>query len=449
MFMRGDFTRLTFDPLKHYSRVMMQQGRVQLDADWNELVDMQLHFLRALAADLMGPHWGPSDSFKISPIAKEGNLDDLSVQPGHYYVDGILCESEWQIKNSGWVRPSYYTQPHLRLNSTKNPLPKLPFLVYLDVWERHVTWFEEENENQISIRESALRGRDTTTRTQIIWQLRLLTLNQDEPDTSTIDDSTSLAEWVKSKLSTLPRLSSGLLRARTKPPDTDDNPCLISPESRYRGAENQLYRVEIHKSGEAKDGEAEAATFKWSRENGSVIFPIEEIGGDWVTLEHLGRDSRFGLHPNDWVEIVDDDSALENRGNQLLQIKEIDIERRHVTLNASPAGIGTDATRHRFLRRWDQRSGASSNGDLSVQENEWLTLEDGVQIRFQSAQAKSYYRSGDYWLIPARIATGNVEWPGLPNNPTPLPPHGVEHHYAPLAIVRTNTDLIDLRVSVR
>ena len=30
--MKGDFSRDTFDPLKHFSRVLMQQGRVQLDA---------------------------------------------------------------------------------------------------------------------------------------------------------------------------------------------------------------------------------------------------------------------------------------------------------------------------------------------------------------------------------------------------------------------------------
>ena len=30
--MKGDFSRITFDPKKHYSRVLMQQGRVQLDA---------------------------------------------------------------------------------------------------------------------------------------------------------------------------------------------------------------------------------------------------------------------------------------------------------------------------------------------------------------------------------------------------------------------------------
>ena len=34
--MRGDFTRDTFDPTRHYSGVLLQQGRVQLDADANE-----------------------------------------------------------------------------------------------------------------------------------------------------------------------------------------------------------------------------------------------------------------------------------------------------------------------------------------------------------------------------------------------------------------------------
>ena len=34
--MKGDFSRDTFDENKNYSSVLMQQGRVMLDADWNE-----------------------------------------------------------------------------------------------------------------------------------------------------------------------------------------------------------------------------------------------------------------------------------------------------------------------------------------------------------------------------------------------------------------------------
>ena len=59
--MRGDFTRTTFDPLKHFSRVLFQQGRVSLDADDNEQSAILLHYLRTLAKDLLGPHAAPAD----------------------------------------------------------------------------------------------------------------------------------------------------------------------------------------------------------------------------------------------------------------------------------------------------------------------------------------------------------------------------------------------------
>jgi hypothetical protein len=55
---------------------------------------------------------------------------------------------------------------------------------------------------------------------------------------------------------------------------------------------------------------------------------------------------------------------------------------------------------------------------------------------------------GDYWIIPARTITRDVEWPGPVSAPQFLPPHGIVHHYAPLAIVtRTpnNTFSVDDR----
>ena len=46
------------------------------------------------------------------------------------------------------------------------------------------------------------------------------------------------------------------------------------------------------------------------------------------------------------------------------------------------------------------------------------------------------YQTGDYWLIPARIATGDIEWPkDKEENPKALLPHGVVRHYGPLAFI--------------
>src|SRR5262249_17332900 len=82
-----------------------------------------------------------------------------------------------------------------------------------------------------------------------------------------------------------------------------------------------------------------------------------------------------------------------------------------------------------------------------INPGSWQNLEDGVQILFfepDPSNPVAQYRSGDYWLIPARVATGSVEWPtvqtkdaqgNLATAQVPLPPLGITHHYAPLASI--------------
>ena len=60
--MKGDFTRQTFDPSSHFTTVRMQQGRVQLDADWNEQADLVLRRDEVTAADVIGGCGGPIGS---------------------------------------------------------------------------------------------------------------------------------------------------------------------------------------------------------------------------------------------------------------------------------------------------------------------------------------------------------------------------------------------------
>src|SRR6266699_237149 len=110
--MKGDFSRLTFDPLKGYTRVLMQQGRVQLDADWNEQVSILLHYLQNLAKDLIGPYGGPIDNPGFAITADE--FENFGIGAGNYYVDGMLCRVEAagvpitflganQVQVSSWV----------------------------------------------------------------------------------------------------------------------------------------------------------------------------------------------------------------------------------------------------------------------------------------------------------------------------------------------------------
>src|ERR1700755_177607 len=103
--MKGDFSRITFDAANRFSRVLMQQGRVTLDADPNEQADILLHYLRTLARDLIGPYGGPAGDdlgFQLMP-GPEAKAWKLTIKPGRYYVDGILCENAQEC--------SYIDQP--------------------------------------------------------------------------------------------------------------------------------------------------------------------------------------------------------------------------------------------------------------------------------------------------------------------------------------------------
>ena len=66
--MSGDYSRKTFKFRHNYSSVLMQQGRVQLDADWNEQIAINLRRQRAETVDTMGRAVVPSetaDGFKL------------------------------------------------------------------------------------------------------------------------------------------------------------------------------------------------------------------------------------------------------------------------------------------------------------------------------------------------------------------------------------------------
>jgi hypothetical protein len=453
--MRGDFTRDTFNPAKHFLRVLMQQGRVELDADSNEQTAILLHYLTTLATDLIGPYGGPEvhtgfgllpdlklldhlnqaerDQLKQKPVLDlvtallkrlNTNAFDFLITPGRYYVDGILCENEDYVIYS--TQASY-------LPVDKRDALKPPLLFYLDVWERSISAVEDD-----SIREVALGGPDTAARAKVEWQVRLWPTTEDErkqpPSDLTPDEiRKNWPAWVNA----LQPQGREQLRASVKSPDgaASTDPCITHPEARYRGAENQLYRVEIHQGGAVG-----VATFKWSRENNSLAFPIITLAGNRARLASLGRDTHLGLKVNDWVEIVDDGITLRNEANPLYQIAEIDPIDLIVTLKVPDgAKLPTyDETSkdHPHLRRWDQKGDAKANGAVFITEadkdKDWIALEDNIQIQFQKG---GQYRTGDYWLIPARTATGDIEWPKDANGlALALPPHGIDHHYAPLAI---------------
>lgn len=399
--MKGDYTRFTFDSDKEYKGVLKQQGRVDLDSDWNEQQAIQTYYRETVSGDIIGASGAPEHNagFKVTV---DGGVPVFS--NGHYYVDGVLCQN-----NADEV--SILDQPH-------SPLSKLPdndgrYIAYLDVFDRNITSLEDDN-----IREIALNGPDTATRIQNIWQVKLLRVGT--PGAAFHCSSNNMS-WLR-----LLRGSSVRLAAQAKASAAEDaNPCVISPDAGYRRLENQLYRVEIHKGGTHAQ-----ATWKWSRNNGAQL--AKWIGQDGNTLKiSQGNVQAFGGFKNgQWIELIDDVRELREEAGTLVRIErvrnnEIIIEPATATGSIDLAGFSSNPK----IRGWD------SVGELHVNQagddDGWILLEDGVQVKFKEGRQKT----GDYWVIPARTNTGDVEWPQEGGEAEFLKPHGPDHHYVRLALL--------------
>ena len=286
--MSGDYSRKTFNPLRDFSGVLMQQGRVQLDADWNELVGIISRRLRAETTDIIGRGTVPKetpDGFKI-----EISGGTLTIGRGRIYVDGLLAENHGKLplefdavlsEQRGTLPLPYDEQPYFPNAATVAPAPTEggPYLVYLDVWQREVTYLQVPD-----LIEKAV-GVDTTTRLQTVWQVRVLGDVGGDVSCDTPDDR--VPGWQD-----IIRPSDGRLSTDAVGVVTPDDPCVIPPSGGYRGLENRLYRVEIHDGGEAG-----TATFKWSRDNASIATSVTAITAlDKLTVARVGRDKIGRAH---------------------------------------------------------------------------------------------------------------------------------------------------------
>jgi hypothetical protein len=453
--MSGDYSRWSFDPWRDFGAVLMQQGRVHTDADWNEWVATVLRRIQAGTLDTIGRAVVPRETPDGFLIQAAGGA--LTIGPGRIYVDGLLAENhgtapiEFDPRLTGLRgggATNYATQPYFP-NAPALPQGG-PHLVYLKVWQREVTAIEDPR-----LIEPAL-GVDTTTRLQTVWQVRVL------PDVGgDVTCATPLADipgFADAEPAADGRLTTGTADVPGEP-----DPCLVPPSGDYKG-ENQLFRVEIHRGGGASG--ADRATFKWSRDNASVASRVTHLPAlDRVVVESIGRDELLGFSDGDWVEITDDFRELGGLPGEMRRIRSsngVDATTRTLSLDSPlPAGAfpvdpqgRTTPARNTRVRRWDQGGQVrDSNGNLLVNLDlpgadgtipvpsaaTAVLLENGVVVRFGVAQAGGRFRTGDYWVFAGRSTNAAVE--GLAD----APPRGVHAHFAKLALVTFPDDETDCR----
>ena len=443
--MKADLSRATFDKARRYRSVRMQQGRVQLDADFNEQQDILNHRIEIETRDSLGPVAVPIDNpgFGLTPAGT-----DLNISAGRLYVDGLLCENPAATTVANQPDLPDTASPVLPAGASLLPLPPVgvtaasitgvvvfnagnavapadgTYLAYLEAWQRHLSPLDLPVDDT-SMREVALGGPDTCTREKTVWQVKLLRAGElDAPLTCL---SSNIAAW-----NTLTAAPDGRLAARAEASIPPKTPCQLPPEAGYRLLENHLYRVEIHDDASVTG----KARYKWSRDNGSLSSRVVRWLNDPIANEFevasIGRDDVLAITAGCWVEFYDDTHELLGQPGPLVPV--IRTEGNVVTVDLTKL-IGHALDQPLFpsnprVRRWDGVAEIRPAAIASATGWEELA-QDGIELKF----APGSYRIGDYWLIPARTATAAIEWPKEAGKPAFLPPAGVLRAFARLALL--------------
>ncbi|WP_282004275.1 DUF6519 domain-containing protein [Propioniciclava sinopodophylli] len=417
-------SRTTFSDRNGYRAVLLQQGRVVLDADFNEQADLTAHHDEVRTTDVVGRVGGPLPADPAAPgpfairatdgtVPKDTPWADLVVTPGRYYVDGVLTES-FPTTGPGW---SLTAQPFGAL--LEPPAGASRYALYLEVTDHEVT-----SDEAPKLRESALGGPDTSVRRQTSWQVRWAELGTEV--CSDLD-----ASW----LARTPRAMVAGLKA--VPPAAD--PCRIVAADGFQGLENQLYRVQVFDVDSSGSGR-----YVWSRENGSVVAAALALGSTTVadadarlSVDREGRDAELDIAVGALVELTSTDRQLQRVPGYLATVIErtgLDLD--VAWLDAGPAALA-DLGAVPIVRRWE--GGPTKLGTGAVE------LEDGITVRFPNGGVP---RVGDYWQVPARAVqlayglagtSGTIEWPppwGVASGSADaVAPLGPISRIAPLGIV--------------
>jgi hypothetical protein len=472
--MKADLTRDTFRPEKRYSRVVFQQGRVQLDAELNEQFQIDTSQNTIARNDIIGACGSPQDhpGFEIG-VTPDGS--DLTISPGRIYVDGILCELDaGAIKITGSGASTLSLERVLPDDddrelaagewvelSASGVSPVTVKLTSIDVAARSVE-FASGSPSQSVLDALAAAGDGTLKR--VVTYLTQPFFPGDPPDEIGLSQGNYLAalgvsEWLRIPLddpeiqemavgvetavrmqtiwqlklfplspsvtscsavpdwSSLLSLSTGTLSARAQPQTTSTTPCTIPPGAGYQRLENHFYRFEVQ-----DPGPVGKATIKHSRENGSVVAAwISNPATNQVELSDVGRDDALGFVPGSLVELTSDSDELAGVPGSIFTVIAVNGNILTISGNAPPV---PDGKRHPKARRWE---------GLQTLEASWLSIEDGIEIY----PAEGYYNTGDHWHGPARFKNGDIGWKrDSADTPQSEPRVSPIHHYCKLAVLQ-------------
>ncbi|MBL4661561.1 MAG: hypothetical protein JKY19_14475 [Alcanivoracaceae bacterium] len=432
---------------KDYSAVCHQQGRMITDFDLNEQALISRDRLNQALKDVIG-----SGTPRCDALLQVNDENIPRLHWGIVYVDGIRAEARVDKITLGppiEAPVDFETDVNFDAVSRLNPiagifnnnissgfnysrqlyypkapaLPQTPYCLYVDVWDRTVTWLEDEK-----LRDPGLYGADTTTRTQTMAQVKWCNADTDPMCLATIGNA---------------RLH---LRLRSLSSNADPcDPCaeeleLNDPVGNYH------FRAEVHDVHYDKDNNADAVVLKWSSENGAEAYHSGDIPPDLVSSQYVYEffsditEKHLGIH---LARDINGDRAIDGKRSEIVNnfpnTPPNDYVRRwNGWCRIEKIGSGWRVIRG-FEGPFDLNNNINSGAGKVIDGGSTVTIELDV-ITLKLELSNHAFVAGDYWNTAVRAAIhkqGDILLKDE-NSVQGALPNGEQHHYFHLVNVAEN-----------
>lgn len=440
--MGSDRTRISYDPTQQYRGVVAQQGRVTLEADWNEAQQIASEELREETLDFVGVSGTPDDGYKVVSSTTSKQFD-FATTLGTMYVGGVRAFSPTPIQYSNqldWLDnegdPDWVDLEKL----TKQPPPRE--LVYLLLREQEVSAVEDS-----ALLEKALGGPDTTQRLRLIQHIvRLQTKGKN--CSFALDEAIEIwrgKQGLQLDRSTLRLLSSATLQVSFALLPTPVDICEPEARSGYLGADNQLIRLQIS----GFDPATNKYQLIWGFDNAAFLYRAKVVNKNTLCLQSRPVDDFHRPRANQAVEVLRSAAKLSNAdyiaattGVVTTLRTDYDADKREVSLTADlttvlPAEYFNTPQQQTpsppslpplFFRVWQEAISFTPGVAVSLGQT-------GLQVTLQTSNLP--FHIGDYWQIAVRPGEPTEVYPRRYLE-DPQPPDGPRLWACPLAVIDWN-----------
>jgi hypothetical protein len=441
--MAGDRTRVSYDPSRRWRGLIAQQGRVTVDADWNEAAMIADERDRQVALDVVGRFATPDHGYAVTSATREGErarpaLRHLTIGPGTLYLGGERLDLNERVdygEQPDWLDHS--TDPMWEPPRAHHDREVRHELVYLLAAEQEVSAVEDP-----ALADVALGGPDTMQRRRILQHFVRCRSESGTCEGSWEALERSLADHgLMFHHASMRARSAARLKVSFSPAPGGGGQ---AAPGGYLGAENQMIRVMVTRINRAT-GEP---TIVWGYDNASFLYRVHNAvsGAETtaLTLASAPVDSYHYPQRGQAVELLRDAVKLTDAGHiasptgLVTTVTEAyDPTTKTLSIAERPAKPGdylddyldAERTPKPYLRVWQ--------ATVPAPPDEAVPLGDtGVCVTLSSHED---FHIGDFWHFALRPLQRTIVYPERYLD-APQPPDGPRMWACPLAVVTWDED---------